>query len=163
MIRRQSINHTEVAHIRIVMYVLLTVGVLMGVVVLGFAAYQTKFVNPRITEELRKNPMGATAQRVMLLTFPDGTRTIPVNYLQEGSNVYAGADGPWWRSFQDGGARVKVLIRGQELGGHATAVPDDNSLTRDIFSRLRPNVPKWLPDQLNGILVVVKLDPNDGG
>ncbi len=144
------------------MYVLLAVCVLIGVLISGFAVYQTKIVNPRITDELRKNPTGATAQRVMLLTLSDA-KTIPVNYLQEGSIVYAAADGPWWLEFRAGERRVKVLIKGQELMGYATAVLDDKSFTRDVFSRLRPNVPKWLPDRLDAILVVVKLGADSNG
>ena len=119
------------------MYVLLAVCVLIGVLISGFAVYQTKIMNPRITEELRKNATGETAQRVMLLTLSDA-KTIPVNYLQEGSIVYAAADGPWWREFRDGERRVEVLIKGQELMGHATAVLDDKSFTRHVFSDCDP-------------------------
>ena len=34
---------------------------------------------------------------------------------------------------------------------------DDPDYIKDIFSRLRPTVPKWLPDALNGKLVVITL------
>ena len=51
-----------------------------------------RFVNPGVAEELRAEPDGDRAQKVMLLTLPSG-REIPVNYLREGDRVYAGADG----------------------------------------------------------------------
>jgi hypothetical protein len=48
-----------------------------------------------------------------------------------------------------------MLIRGAQLAGHATVVLDDPARTHDVFARLRPNAPAWLPDWLNGKLVVV--------
>jgi hypothetical protein len=93
----------------------------------------------------------------MLLTLPDG-RTLPVNYLREGDKVFAGADGRWWRAFREGDVPVTVLVKGETLSGRASAVLDDPEYTEDVFSRLRPTVPKWLPDALNGVLVVVTLD-----
>jgi len=40
---------------------------------------------------------------------------------------------------------------------YAVVVLDDQAYVDDVFSRLRPTVPKWLPDWLNGKLVVVTL------
>ena len=115
--------------------------------------------NPRVTEELRRDPMGERASIVMLLRFADG-RQIPVNYLREGDEVYVGADGPWWRRFRDGGESVTLEIRGETLSGHAVVVLDDPDRVRDVFSRLRPTVPSWLPAWLNGKLVVISLAPD---
>lgn len=131
------------------------VGVLI-VLLLG-GAYYAFSVNPKVTEELRDSPDGKRAEQVMLLTFPDG-RELPVNYLREADQVFVGADGRWWRAFRDGNVPVKVLIKGKEFTGRARTVMDDAEYTRDVFVRLRPNVPKWLPDWLNAYLVVIDLD-----
>ncbi|NJN52833.1 MAG: hypothetical protein HC809_14815 [Gammaproteobacteria bacterium] len=52
---------------------------------------------------------------------------------------------------------MSLLIRGETLEGRAKTILDDPAHTHDVFTRLRPNVPKWLPDWLNGKLVVVTL------
>jgi hypothetical protein len=128
-----------------------------ALLILGYAGFMTQIRNPRMIEQLRGEGASEAGKRVMLLTLPDG-RTLPVNYLREGSAVYAGADGPWWRELRDAGARVSLRIQGETLNGHARAVRDDPQLTREVFSRLRPDVPAWLPDWLNGVLVIVSLD-----
>ncbi len=125
-----------------------------GLLFVGYAVYQIQIVNPRVTSELRDNPGSPAAERAMLLTLSDG-KVIPVNYLREGDQVFVGADGSWWRAFQGSGARVGMLIQGAELAGHACAVLDDPDYTKSVFSRLRPATPKWLPDWLNGVLVVI--------
>ena len=125
----------------------------------GYVAYQANVTNPRVVQSILNNPQGPTARRVMLLTFPDRT-VIPVNYLREGTRVYVGADGRWWRSLRDGNVPVQVLIRGESLPALASAVTDDPQLTADVFARLRPTVPPWLPDAFNGVLIVIDiLDP----
>ena len=136
---------------------LIAVIALLGLIFAGYAVYQIQIVNPRVSSELRDNPGGQRAQRVMLLTLPDAS-TIPVNYLREGDQVFVGADGSWWRTFPDSGAPVSMVILGEQLTGHARAVLDDPGFKTAVFSRLRPAVPKWLPDWLNGVLVVIDLD-----
>ena len=110
----------------------------------------------RVAQEIRDNPAGATAARAMVVTLADG-RVYPVNYLHEGNLVFMGIDGRWWREFVGGGQPVKVLIKGVEYSGHAVTVLDDPAYTADVFSRLRPAVPAWLPDWLNAKLVVITL------
>lgn len=122
----------------------------------GLKAYYLYVVNPRVTEEIQNNPEGERAGIVMLLGFPDG-KSIPVNYLKEGDKVFAGADGRWWRAFRDDGASVTMLIRGETLRGHAVVILDDPDYTHDVFIRLRPTVPDWLPDRLNGKLIEITL------
>lgn len=135
---------------------LIVVGLLL-VAFLGMRLYGAMWLNPRVVEELRAQPQGERAGKVMLLTFPDG-RTIPVNYLREGTLVFAGADGRWWRAFQAGNVPVTVAIRGETLTGRARTVMNDPVYTRDVFRRLRPNVPTWLPEWLDAYLVVIELD-----
>lgn len=130
---------------------------LLLVAFVGLRLYGAVWLNPRVADELRTHPQGERAGKVMLLTLPDG-RTIPVNYLREGTLVFAGADGRWWRAFESGNVPVTVVIRGQTLTGRARTVLDDPVYTRDVFNRLRPNVPKWLPEWLDAYLVVIELD-----
>ena len=86
-----------------------------------------------------------------------GCPTGAVNYLVEDGRVYMGIDGLWWRAFQGEGNPVTLFIQGEQIEGHATVILDDPARVNDVFSRLRPTVPQWLPDQLNGKLVEVRL------
>jgi len=131
----------------------------LALVTTGYLAYQINITNPQVIQTILEDPQGPTARRVMLLTFPDRT-VIPVNYLREGKRIYVGADGRWWRSLRDGNVPVQVLVRGESLPALASAVTDDPALTTDVFARLRPNTPEWLPDALIGVLIVIDiLDP----
>jgi len=123
---------------------------------LGAFAYYNLVGNDHVVEELRNNPGGERANIVMLLTLPSG-RVLPVNYLREGNQVFAGADGRWWRVFRDGDIPVRIMIKGEQLSGKARVVLDDPEYTRDVFSRLRPAAPQWLPEWLNANLIVIDL------
>lgn len=129
---------------------------IMLLLVAGYVSYVTMIGNPRVVTDIKEDPTGERAARAMLLTFRDG-KTIPVNYLREDNRVYAGADGAWWRAFDGEGAAVTLLIQGEALTGHATVELRDQKFIDDVFSRLRPTVPEWLPDWANGKLVIVDL------
>ena len=148
-----AIGPERVAPMNWLIWVVVSLAVLIG----GYLLYGQFVGNPRVVDEILEDPGGVRAGIVMLLTLPDGKR-IPVHYLREGSLVFAGADGRWWRAFGGGGAPATLLIRGETLTGIAHVVLDDQDYVDDVFARLRPNVPKWLPDWLNGKLVVVQLD-----
>ena len=137
------------------------VGIGLGALVLIAAAGWALAArgNARVEQDLRREPNGELAHKVMLIGFPEG-RVLPVNYLREGDFVYAGADGPWWRALRGDGARVELLVRGETLFGQARAVEDDPERRADVFSRLRPTVPSWIPDRLDAVLVAVELDSN---
>ena len=135
-------------------------GIVVAALVLGLLALRLLYgviANPRVMEEITAHPDGERAGIVMALTLPDG-RTLPVNYRREGNYVYAGADGRWWRTLRDGNAPVTVLIRGEALTGVARVVFDDPEFKADVFSRLRPTVPSWLPQWLDAHLVVIELE-----
>jgi hypothetical protein len=132
----------------------------LGLLLIVFIAWRLaarEDVNARVERELRAEPRGAAAKRMMLVMLADG-RTLPVNYLREKNLVFMGVDGRWWRIFTGDGAPIELLIQGETLKGHATTVLDDQDYVDIIFRRLRPRVPGWVPGWLNGKLVVVELD-----
>jgi len=112
----------------------------------------SRWMNAGVIRELREQPDGERAKKVMLITLPSG-KEIPVNYLREGSKAYAGADFPWWRELRGEGGPVTVLIRGESLRGHGRAVEDDPALRESVFGRLRPTAPGF-----TGTLVEVSLE-----
>ena len=135
-------------------------GIVVATLVLGLLALRVLYgliANPRVMEEITANPNGERAGIVMALSLPDG-RTLPVNYRREDNHVYVGADGRWWRTLRDGKASVTVLIRGETLVGQARVVFDDPEFKAEVFSRLRPTVPSWLPQWLDAHLVVIELE-----
>ena len=133
---------------------------ILGITALGLlvlAAAVTALVscgvlNRNTIRDLRTDPEGERARKVMLLTLPSG-KEIPVNYLREGDRVYAGADFPWWRELRGDGGRVRLLIRGEVLDGQGRAIEDDEALRSQVFERLRPTAPSW-----TGTLVEITLD-----
>ena len=134
--------------------------IVLAVLVAAFLVLRLVFgpiANARVMEELASDPHGERAGIVMLLTLP-GDRVLPVNYRREGNQVFAGADGRWWRALREGDVPVTVTIRGEALAGRARVVFDDPEYKRDVFARLRPNVPKWLPEWLDAHLVVIDLE-----
>jgi hypothetical protein len=124
--------------------------------VLGYAIHMTLIANPATVRELRENPQGERAKRVMLLSLPSG-KEIPVNYLREGGLVYAGADGLWWKELRGEGSEVEILIQGESLRGRGQAIENDPEYRRDVFKRLRPTA----PDFTGGILVVIEIADED--
>ena len=131
----------------------MSIGLVCAVAVLvGTACVYSWWTNPQVVRELREDPQGERAGKVMLLTLPSG-KAIPVNYLRDGGSVYAAADFPWWRELRGDGGRGSVLIRGETLHGHIRAVEDDPELRTSVFDRLRPSAPRWA-----GTLVVIELD-----
>ena len=113
--------------------------------------------NAWVITEIQTNPGGKLAARSMVITLAD-SRVYPVNYLREGNLVFMGIDGRWWRVFQGEGQQVEMLIQGQRLTGFAKVELDDRAYIDEVFARLRPKVPSWVPDWLNGKLVVITLD-----
>ncbi len=140
--------------------ILLGVVVVLGILIVGalvYGAATRDATNARVAEEIRQNPEGARAAKAMLLTLADGTM-YPVNFLYEDDKVFMGIDGLWWREFVAEPKPVSMFIKGETFSGKALVELEDQAYINDIFSRLRPTVPKWLPDALNGKLVVISLD-----
>ena len=139
------------------MRIFLGIVVALALLLVGYYGYLRLLGNPRVMEELRTDPHGARAGRVMLITLPDDT-VLPVNYLREGDVVFIGVDGLWWRQFRDAPETVSLHIQGETLTGRARAILDDSAYTDEVFARLRPTAPTWLPGRMRGVLVEIELD-----
>ena len=140
---------------------------LLGAVVLlvvgaGAMKWRGDTVNARVINEIRLAPFGERARKTMIVTLEDG-RIYPVNYFREDGRVYIGIDGLWWRVFQGEGSRVQMEINDQIVAGTGVVILDDPARVDDVFSRLRPTVPEWLPRALNGKLVEIKPDAESFG
>lgn len=131
-----------------------SVVVVLVLLLAGVRLYYFYIVNPSVAAELQTEPHGERAQRVMLLTLPHGS-TIPVNYLREGQMVFVGADGRWWRELRGGGKEVEIFLKGAVLSGHAVAITNDPEYRDEIFTRLRPTAPTWLPERMKGVLIKI--------
>ena len=112
--------------------------------------------NARVIQEVTNNPGGERAARTMIVTLADG-RVYPVNYLKEGNLVFMGIDGRWWRVFQRAGQTVNMVIKNQTFSGNGKVILDNQPYVDQVFARLRPKAPSWLPAWLNGKLVVIEL------
>jgi len=134
-------------------YLAIAVVCVAAVATAAFVFVGCGLMNRGVIRELREQPDGERARKVMLLTLPSG-KLIPVDYLREGEVVYAGADFPWWRELRGDGGEVSVLIRGETRRGHGRAVKDDPALRSSVFERLRPTAPSW-----TGTLVEIQLEP----
>ena len=130
----------------------LAAAVCVAALLIGIWTYFEYIANPRVARTLIEDPNGERARKVMLLELPSGRR-VPVNYLRESNQVYAAADGRWWRELDGEGFAVSLVVRGEELTGRARAVRDDPEYTQRIFARLRPNAIKGF-----GTLIEIRLD-----
>ena len=137
---------------RVIKWIAVTLVILVASCFAGFLL----LVNPMILNEIKNEPTSEIAGEALVLTFNSG-KEIPVNYLREGNQVFVGADGPWWREFEDGPTPVKLVIKGEKFTGFATVILDDPERTHEIFARLRPTAPEWLPDWLSGKLIIMNL------
>lgn len=136
--------------------IVVSIVVILVLLLAGVRLYYFYIVNPSVVAELQTEPHGERALRVMLLALPDGN-TIPVNYLQEGQIVFVGADGRWWREFRDNGKEAEIFLKGAILSGHAVAITNDPEYRDEIFTRLRPTAPLWLPEWMKGVLIKITL------
>ena len=141
--------------------ILAVVIVVLVSVVCGYLYYSMAVINPRVVKEITSNPEGERAGIVGLFTLPSG-RKVPANYLREGNKVFVGVDGRWWRELTGSENQLSVFIRGESLKGTARVVLNDPAYTSDVFARLRPRAPGWLPAWLNGKLVVITLQSEGG-
>ena len=101
-----------------------------------------RVVNPALKTMLRSPIHRLASGRLALITYT-GRRsgreyTIPCFYRDKGDEVTIAVGWPdrkvWWRNLTGKGGAVRVLIRGQELPGHAIATRDPG---RDALVRVR--------------------------
>jgi len=99
-------------------------------------------VNPILGAILRSPVHRLASGRLALITYTGrrsgGQYTIPVLYRDTGDEVTIAVGWPdrkvWWRNLTGEGGPVALLVRGQELRGHAIATRDAG---RDAVVRVR--------------------------
>lgn len=129
---------------------------LLTMIVVGAFLFGTYVTNPKVMNELRSNPTGDKANKVMILSLASN-QSLPVNYIREANTVFVGADGRWWRIIEDN-PRVELLIKGEHRFGIAKIVRNAPEYRRQVFSRLRPNaLPAWVPEWIGGVLIEIKV------
>ena len=103
-------------------------------------------VNPALRIMLQSPVHGLASGRLALITYTgrkSGRQyTIPVLYRDNGDEVKIAVGWPdrkvWWRNLTGEGGPVSLVVRGQELRGHAIATRD---LGRDALVRVRVDTP----------------------
>lgn len=85
---------------------------------------------------------GMGAKTLMILEFT-GRRTgrtyvFPVGYMQVGQTIYCYSPFSWWRNLE-GGAPVKVVVKGRSLTGIADVCTDTEEIAAGMDAYLRHN------------------------
>ncbi len=109
---------------------------------------QTPTVPPIVTQTMKlmlRSPMhGVVSKTVLLITFTGRksgkTYTTPVDYSQDGDQVYIFTHANWWTNLR-GGAPVTLRIRGRELQGLAEPVAEDKQAVAEGLSQHLQKVP----------------------
>jgi hypothetical protein len=99
-------------------------------------------VNPALRMVLRSPVHSLVSGRFALITYAGRKSgreyTIPVFYRDTGDEVTIAVGWPdrkvWWRNLTGEGGPVRLVVRGQELRGHAVATRDPG---RDALVRVR--------------------------
>ncbi len=106
---------------------------------------QTPSVPPFVTKAMKlvlRSPVhGMVSKTVLLITFTGRksgkTYTTPVDYSQDGDQVYIFTHADWWKNLRNG-APVTLRIRGRELPGLAEPVAEDKqAVAAGLMSHLR--------------------------
>ena len=109
-------------------------------VVVGIAATLT-VAHRLVPTILRSERHALLSGHIMLITMKNRDTSnlisFPVDYRREGNSVYVGSDSAWWKHLE-GGAEVRMLIKGTEVVGWATPIIDDPERIKEGFKKLRP-------------------------
>lgn len=103
-----------------------------------------KVMNPFMRRMVRGGG-GKMGDMIMLITFKGRksgkTFTTPLGYTRKGNSITCFTDSPWWKNLE-GGAPVKLTIKGQEMQGFATPVSDKAQVLEYVSGRLREGGPQ---------------------
>ena len=99
-------------------------------------------MNPTLGAVLRSPAHRLASGRLALITYTGRKSgreyTIPVLYRDKGDEVTIGVGWPdrkvWWRNLTGEGGPVRMVVRGEEVSGHAVATRDPG---RDALVRVR--------------------------
>ena len=102
------------------------------------------YVNSAMKLLLRSPVHGMVSKTVLLITFTGRksgkTYTTPVDYSQDGDQVYIFTHANWWKNLRNG-APVTLHIRGRELQGLAEPVAEDKGAIAAGLSQHLRKVP----------------------
>ncbi len=87
-----------------------------------------RLLNPIMKSALKSPLHWMVSSQIMILSFT-GRKTgqsysTPVSYCRENETVYCFTHAGWWKNLVEG-AKVRLLIRGQEYPGTATPIRED--------------------------------------
>jgi len=99
-------------------------------------------VNPALRALLRSPLHRLASKRIALITYTGRKSgreyTIPAFYRDKGDEITIAVGWPerkvWWRNLTGDGGDVHLVVRGQDLAGHAVATRD---AARDALVRVR--------------------------
>ena len=102
----------------------------------GLFPLMNRTVNPALRGILRSPLHRLTSGRLALITYTGRKSreeyTIPVLYRDKGEEVTIAVGWPerkvWWRNLTGEGGPVRLVVRGQELRGHAEATRDRGAM-----------------------------------
>ena len=99
------------------------------------------YVNSAMKFVLRSPMHGMVGKTVLLITFTGRrsgkTYTTPVDYSQDGDQVYIFTHANWWKNLR-GGTPVTLRIRGREFQGLAEPVAEDKkAVAAGLIAHLR--------------------------
>jgi len=86
-------------------------------------------MNGAMKAVLRSPLHGLVSKNVLLMTFAGRKSgkgyTLPLSYVRVGNTLYVTTERPWYRNLAvEGGALVKLVLRGEERSGVAGATTD---------------------------------------
>ena len=98
------------------------------------------YVNKTMKFILRSHMHGLVSKTVLLITFTGRksgkTYTTPVDYSQDGDQVYVFTHSSWWKNLRSG-APVTLRIRGRDLQGFPEPVEEKTAVAAGLSEHLR--------------------------
>jgi len=121
--------------------------------------------NPLVKFVLRSPLHPFISKSILLISF-NGRKSgkpysTPINYAIEGNTItlISKRSRVWWKNLQ-GGALVKVIVRGQERCGTAESViPDDKTILNDL-QKVYSGMPRGFAEKLISDTVVIRVHLN---
>jgi len=129
-----------------------------------------KLISPffnAIVERILRSPLhNPLSKRLLLITFTGRKSgriyTTPTSYVQDGPDIvlFSERNRRWWRNLE-GGAPVRVRLRGQERSGTAETVPADARLLgvdqQSPFQQVRRRISGQSAERIAANRVIIRI------